>query len=166
MEGTLILNRQQIDQKLERMVHEVHEVCFKEPEIIICGIEGNGTTIANYIAEKLKEISEINPLVCKIIIDKRNPIENDSSLDISDSEYKNKTVIVVDDVSNSGKTLMYGIRHFLKEPIKTLKTFVLVDRSHNRYPVRADFTGLTVSTTLKEHIRVSLSKEDKGVYLC
>ena len=165
MEKTLILDAKQIDQKLERMVHQLHEVCFKEEEIIICGIEGNGTVISKYIADKLKEISDINPVLASIKIDKRNPIDHDCTLSISDEDYKGKTVLVVDDVSNSGKTLIYGIKHFLNQPIKTLKTLVLVDRSHNRYPVRVDFSGLTISTTLKEHIEVSLDDKDKGVYL-
>jgi pyrimidine operon attenuation protein/uracil phosphoribosyltransferase len=165
MDKTLILNGKQIDQKLERMVHQLHEVCFKEKEIIICGIEGNGSVLANYIAEKLKEVSDIKPVLASIKIDKRNPIDHECTLSISDKEYKDKTVLVIDDVSNSGKTLMYGIKHFLNQPIKTLKTLVLVDRSHNRYPVRVDFSGLTISTTLKEHIEVSLEDGDKGVYL-
>jgi len=165
MEKTLILNKEQIDQKLERMVHQLHEVCFREEEIVICGIAGNGSIISNYIAQKLTEISDIKPILASIKLDKRNPIESDCTLNISDEVYKGKTVLVVDDVSNSGKTLMYGIKHFLNQPIKTLKTLVLVDRSHNRYPVRVDFSGLTISTTLKEHIEVSLDDEDKGVYL-
>jgi pyrimidine operon attenuation protein/uracil phosphoribosyltransferase len=165
MEKTLILNPEQIDQKLERMVHQLHEVCFNEKEIIICGIDGNGSIIANYIAQKLIEISEIKPVLANIKIDKRNPVRQDCTLSITDEEYKDKTVLVIDDVSNSGKTLMYGIKHFLNQPIKTLKTLVLVDRSHNRYPVRVDFSGLTISTTLKEHIEVSLDSKDKGVYL-
>ena len=153
MEKTLILNAKQIEQKLQRMVHEVHEVCFNEKEIIICGIEGNGTVISNYLAEQLQKISDIKPVLC-------------SFLSIDNDLYKNKTIILIDDVSNSGKTLMYAIKHFLAEPIKTIKTFVLVDRNHNRYPVKADFTGLTVSTTLKEHIEVELENpQEKGVYL-
>ncbi len=164
MEKTLILDAVQIEQKLERMVHQLHEVCFKEDEIIICGISGNGSVISEYIAKKIKEISDITPIVCNITINKRNPINNESSINISSEEYKDKTIIVVDDVSNSGKTLMYAIKHFLGQPIKSLKTLVLVDRSHNRYPVRIDLTGYTVSTTIKEHIEVELS-EPKGVYL-
>lgn len=166
MEKTLILNAKQIEQKLQRMVHEVHEVCFNEKEIIICGIEGNGTVISNYLAEQLQKISDIKPVLCNIVINKENPINNSSFLSIDNDLYKNKTIILIDDVSNSGKTLMYAIKHFLAEPIKTIKTFVLVDRNHNRYPVKADFTGLTVSTTLKEHIEVELENpQEKGVYL-
>lgn len=165
MEKTLILNAEQIDQKLERMVHQLHEVCFREEEIIICGIEGNGTIISKYIAHKLEEISDIKPVLASIKIDKRNPIDHECTLSIADEIYKGKTVLIIDDVSNSGKTLMYGIKHFLNQPITTLKTLVLVDRSHNRYPVRVDFSGLTISTTLKEHIEVSLESSDKGVYL-
>ncbi len=165
MDKTLILTAEQIDQKLERMVHQLHEVCFNEKEIIICGIEGNGNILAKYLVDTLTQISDIKATLANIQIDKANPIGQICHLSIPDSAYKNKTVLVVDDVSNSGKTLMYGIKHFLSQPIKKLKTLVLVDRSHNRYPVRVDFSGLTISTTLKEHIEVSLANQDKGVYL-
>lgn len=165
MDKTLILTAEQIDQKLERIAHEIHEVCFREKEIIICAIQGNGSIIASWIEKKLKEISDINPILCHIEMDKDNPIKTASSLDIDTDVYKNKTIIVVDDVSNSGKTLMYAIKHFLAEPVKSIKTLLLVDRNHNRYPVRADFIGLTVSTTLKEHIEVLMEGKDKGVYL-
>lgn len=166
MGKTLILDSKQINQKLERMAHEVHEVCFNEEEIIICGIEGNGTIIADFLVKKLEEISTIKPISCKIVINKSDPINNESHLSLKASDYKNKSIILIDDVSNSGKTLMYAIRHFLAEPIKHIKTFVLVDRNHNRYPVNADFTGLSISTTLKEHIEVELnSGENNGVYL-
>lgn len=166
MGKTLILDSKQINQKLERMAHEVHEVCFNEEEIIICGIEGNGTIIADFLVKKLQEISPIKPISCKIVINKSDPINNESHLNIKASDYKNKSIILIDDVSNSGKTLIYAIRHFLAEPIKNIKTFVLVDRNHNRYPVNADFTGLSISTTLKEHIEVELNRgENNGVYL-
>ena len=73
-------------------------------------------------------------------------------------------LILVDDVLNSGKTLMYGAKYFLSVPLKKLSTIVLVDRNHNRFPIKADFVGLSLSTTLKEHISVELEK-NAGVYL-
>ena len=165
MDRSLILTAAQIDQKLERIAHEIHEVCFREKEVVICAIQGNGEIIADRIVQLLQEISEIKPILCHIEMDKENPIKTESRLDISSDAYKNKTIIVIDDVSNSGKTLIYAIKHFLAEPIHGIKTLVLVDRNHNRYPVQADFVGLTISTTLKEHIEVIMTGKDKGVYL-
>ena len=81
-----------------------------------------------------------------------------------EKDYKNKVLILVDDVLNSGKTLMYGAKYFLSVPLKKLSTIVLVDRNHNRFPIKADFVGLSLSTTLKEHISVELEK-NAGVYL-
>ena len=165
MDKTLILTAAQMDQKLERIAHEIHEVCYQEQEIIICAIQGNGDIIAEQVAKLLKEISDIKPVLCHIKMDKKNPIKTESLLDIGPDLYKNKTIIVIDDVSNSGKTLMYAIKHFLAEPVSSIKTLVLVDRNHNRYPVQADFVGLTISTTLKEHIEVIMKGKEKGVYL-
>lgn len=162
---TLILDAAKIDQKLERIVHEVHEQCFAEDEIIICGIAGNGIAISQYIGSKLEEISDIKVRLAEIIVDKNNPAENKVTGNIASHHYRDKVVIMVDDVSNSGKTLMYALKYFLYTHVKALRTLVLVDRAHNRYPVRIDFTGLTLSTTLRERIEVSLDEKDKGIYL-
>ena len=164
-EKTIVLTAAQIEQKLERMVHEIHEKCYNESEIIICGIEGNGTLISEKISKKLKAISEINVLLCQIKINKENPLDFAAELSIKSDVYKNKTIIVVDDVSNSGKTLIYAVKHFMDQPVKAIRTFVLVDRNHNRYPVNADFVGLSMSTTLKERIEVDITGANQGVFL-
>jgi hypothetical protein len=65
-----------------------------------------------------------------------------------------KGLIVVDDVLNSGTTLIYAVRHFLDVPLTKFKTAVLVDRNHKKYPVKADFKGISLSTSLLEHVRV------------
>jgi pyrimidine operon attenuation protein/uracil phosphoribosyltransferase len=56
---------------------------------------------------------------------------------------------------NSGTTLIYAVRHFLNVP-KKFKTAVLVDRNHKKYPVKADFKGISLSTSLLEHVQVVL----------
>jgi pyrimidine operon attenuation protein/uracil phosphoribosyltransferase len=164
-EKTIVLSPAQIEQKLERMIHEIHEKCHQESELIICGIEGNGTLISKQIATRLEQISDIKTLLCSIKINKDNPLDFPSELSISSDLYKNKTIIVVDDVSNSGKTLIYAVKHFMDQTVKSIRTFVLVDRNHNRYPVSADFVGLSISTTLKERIEVDMTGENQGVFL-
>ena len=164
MERTLVLNKQQIRKKIDRLAWEIYEQNYKEKEIIIAGIADRGILVANKIAEKLTKISSIKIKLATIKVDKDNPYKKDIEVDISAKEYENKVLILVDDVLNSGKTLMYGSKYFLSVPLKKLSTMVLVDRNHNRFPIKADFVGLSLSTTLKEHISVELEK-NIGVFL-
>ena len=163
MEKTLVLNKAQLAQKIDRLAWQIYEQNYKEKEIIIAGIANNGVLIAKRIAEKLAEITNVKLTLAIVKLDKVNPY-NDIEVDINEKEYKDKVLILVDDVLNSGKTLMYGAKYFLSAPLKKLSTIVLVDRNHNRFPIKADFVGLSLSTTLKEHISVEL-EENVGVYL-
>lgn len=158
-----ILNAVQIQQKLNRLAYEVYENNFNEKKILIAGIAGNGYMVAKRLEEILKKISPIETKLGKITINKENPLLQEPVLDFSEKDYKNHSVILVDDVLNSGKTLIYGVRVFLDKPVKKLNTVVLVDRSHTRFPVKADFVGLSLSTTLQEHIVADLSKKGKEV---
>ena len=163
MEKTLVLNKRQLAQKIDRLAWQIYEQNYKEKEIIIAGIANKGVLIAKRIAEKLTDISTVKLTLATIKLDKDNPY-NEIEVDINEKEYKDKVLILVDDVLNSGETLMYGAKYFLSVPLKKLSTIVLVDRNHNRFPIKADFVGLSLSTTLKEHISVELEKNE-GVYL-
>ena len=164
MSKTLVLDKKQVQQKLDRLAWQIYEQNYKEKEIIIAGIADRGVFLAKKLADKLIEISNIKVKLAAIKVDKDNPFYKDIEVDIQEKEYKNKVIILVDDVLNSGKTLMYGAKYFLSVPLKRLSTIVLVDRNHNRFPIKADFVGLSLSTTLKEHISVELEK-NAGVYL-
>lgn len=163
MGKTLVLNKQQLEQKIDRLAWQIYEQNYKEKEIIIAGIANRGVLISKRIAKKLTEISTIKLKLATIKLDKDNPY-NHIDVDITEKEYKGKVLILVDDVLNSGKTLMYGAHYFLSVPLKKLSTIVLVDRNHNRFPIKADFVGLSLSTTLKEHVSVEL-ENNEGVYL-
>ncbi len=161
-----ILNTIQIQQKLNRLAYEVYENNFNEKSLLIVGIEGNGYKVAANLAEKLKEISPIKIQLGKIKLDKDKPWEHSPKIDFDEKAFVNKTTILVDDVLNSGKTLIYAVKLFLDKPVKKLSTVILVDRSHNRFPVKADYVGLTLSTTLQEHIETDFSKKgNEAVYL-
>ena len=126
-----------------------------EKEIILAGIANNGYILAKKLKTVLSKISGKNIILCKVEIDKKNPRSAvKTSLKVSD--YTNKSIVLVDDVLNSGTTLIYGVRHFLDVPLKKFKTAVLVNRNHKKYPVKADFKGLSLSTSIKEHIIVDL----------
>jgi len=166
MGKTKILDATHIRQKLNRMAYEVYEKNFHEKELLLVGIEGNGYKVAERLAEILKKISPLKIKVCKIKIDKENPWSSEPKIDFTEKDYNKKPVVLVDDVLNSGKTLMYAVKLFLDKPVKHLNTCVLVDRSHTRYPVKADFVGMSLSTTMQEHIEADLSKKgSEAIYL-
>lgn len=166
MSKVKILDTLQIEQKLSRLAYEVYENNFSEKELLIVGIEGNGYKVANHLAEKLKKISPLKISLGKISLNKDKPWDGEPKTDFEEKAFVNKTIILVDDVLNSGKTLMYAVKLFLDKPVKKINTVILVDRSHTRFPVKADFVGLRLSTTLQEHIEADLSKKGKeAVYL-
>jgi pyrimidine operon attenuation protein / uracil phosphoribosyltransferase len=156
-----ILNSRQINQKLNRIAYEIYETNFGEKEVFIAGIEGNGYVVAKRLAEILKKISALKISIGKVTVNKENPLSVSPKIDFTDKDFNNKSVVLVDDVLNSGKTLIYAVKVFLDKPIRKLNTAVLVDRSHTRYPVKADFVGLSLSTTLQEHITADLSEKGK-----
>ena len=166
MKKVEILNTQQILQKLNRLAYEIYEHTVDEKEIILAGIDGNGYLVAKKLNDLLKKIAKYKITLGKISLNKKNPLVKNPTIDFTETAYKNKTVIVVDDVLNSGKTLIYAVQLFLNQPIKKLHTLVLVDRSHTQYPIKADFVGLSLSTTLQEHIVADFSINGKEtVYL-
>lgn len=155
LQENTILSHEEIKHKIRRIAYQIYENNVDESEIILAGIASNGYILAKKLKIVLSKISGINPILCKVSIDKKNP-RNSIETSISSDEYKNKSVILVDDVLNSGTTLVYGVKHFLDVPLKQFKTAVLVNRNHKKYPVKADFKGISLSTSLHEHIEVVL----------
>ena len=102
--------------------------------------------------------------MCEVIIDKQNPFDSITT-SISKEVYSNKGIVLVDDVLNSGTTLVYGVKHFLEVPVKKFKTAVLVDRNHKKFPVKADFKGISLSTSSKEHVHVVFQDGNDYAYL-
>jgi pyrimidine operon attenuation protein/uracil phosphoribosyltransferase len=99
----------------------------------------------------------------EIIIDKKHPM-NPPVLSNAIENCENKSVVVVDDVLSTGSTLIYAVSHFLSIKLKKIQTAVLVNRNHKNYPIKGDFKGISLSTSIKEHIDVAFGK-DEGVYL-
>jgi len=153
MESSIILTNEQITNKTRRIAYQIYESNSKEKEIIIAGINGNGYIFAQNLAKILLEISEIKVTLCEVKIDKKNP-RDEISTDIDSDNYKNKSIVLVDDVLSSGATLIYGIKFFLEVPLKRFKTAVLINRNHKNFPVKADFKGISLSTSMHEHVSV------------
>ena len=153
--NNVILTHEEIVHKIKRIAYQIYENNADEKEIVLAGIESSGYVLAKKLKTILKKISSLEPILCKVTIDKKNPINNIKT-SISSEEYKNKSVILIDDVLNSGTTLIYGVKHFLDVPLKQFKTAVLVNRNHKKYPVKADFKGISLSTSLQEHVNIDL----------
>ncbi len=166
MNKSIILNHQEISHKTRRIAFQILESNCESDEIILAGINGNGFTFCKHLKKHLEEISEIKITLCELSIDKKNPLAPIKS-SIDKETYQNKNLVLVDDVLNSGKTLIYGVKHFLEVPLASFKTAVLVNRNHKKYPVKADFKGISLSTSMQEHIEVDFSNENDSVaYLC
>ena len=159
MDKKKILDNLQINKKIKRISLQIIECNIEEKEIVLVGIKKNGYLLAKKILDELKKNTDFSFKICSLKINKKQPIDSIScSLDISD--YKNKSIIIVDDVLNSGSTLMYAVKYFLETQIKQLKTVVLVDRNHKKFPIKADFKGTSLSTAIQNHVEVRF-EEDK-----
>jgi pyrimidine operon attenuation protein/uracil phosphoribosyltransferase len=164
MNKKIILNTEQINQKITRIAHQIIESNIDEKEVIIAGIEKNGYIIAIKLKEILTKISDLNITTCSVKINKNNPLD-EVATSLSKEEYRNKSLVLVDDVLNSGATLIYAIKHFLDTEIKQFKTAVLVNRNHKKYPVKADFKGISLSTTTISHVKVRFKENIAEAFL-
>lgn len=162
---SIILNHQKIEQKINRIAYQIYEDHYDQKDLIIAGIVDNGLVLAELIVKKLKKISDLNVRITPLKIDKRNPLKREIEIEVNEKDLENQTIIIIDDVLNSGKTMMYAIKPFLSIPVRKIGIAVLVDRSHKRFPVNADYVGMSLATTLKEHIEVKLEKGNYGAYL-
>jgi pyrimidine operon attenuation protein/uracil phosphoribosyltransferase len=158
-----ILGKEVAARKLQRMAYEILENNIDEAKIILAGIPDNGIVIAKNIQKKLSEISSLKTELITISLDKRHPKEVTLSKTL---DFNDQVVIIVDDVVSSGKTLLYSVKPFLEFHPKKIQTLVLVERSYKNFPVRPDYVGLSISTTLQEHIFVEVKGDEvTGAYL-
>lgn len=162
-EKKIILSREVAEKKLRRMAYEILENNIDEKEVILAGIQESGAVVARAIQQILSEISSLKIELIVIKLDKKKPKEVLTEPVI---EFADKVIIVIDDVSNSGKTLMYAMKPFLDFYPKKIQTLVLVERSHTSFPVRPDYVGLSIATTIQEHIYVEVKGEELiGAYM-
>jgi pyrimidine operon attenuation protein/uracil phosphoribosyltransferase len=164
MERTLVLDQAQIEAKINRIAWQIAEQHLQEKEIILAGIDRRGYILAKALADKIEEIG-LQVMVARMRIHKDKPWSVPVEADLPSEFFKGKSVVVVDDVLNSGATLIYGVKFFLDHPVKRITTAVLVDRNHKRYPVKADFKGISLSTTLLERVEAHIEQEPFAVYL-
>lgn len=140
--------------KIQRMAWQVYENNIEAKSILIFGIEGSGNIISSILVEELNKICSIKTIYSSINVNKNNPSSMQAKIDISIEEYKDSPLIIVDDVLNSARTIAYAMNPFLIAGFKKIQTAVLVNRNHRSYPIAADFSGISLATTLQEHVNV------------
>lgn len=161
---TEILNQKQISQLIERIAFQVYENFFEEKQIFIGGIDGNGFEFAERLTKQLEKIAKSDFSggihLFKISLEKDKPLSREITISIDEQQFKDASIIVADDVINSGRTLIHAVGRVLKNPVKQLKTAVLVNRTHRRFPIHADFEGMAISTTLQDKIIVEFGEKE------
>ena len=157
-----------IQHKLRRIAYEIWEDNYDESEIILAGIgrHSRGYIVAEKLCVILEEIADFKIQLTHINLSKRKPTTAPVELGIEPASVDGKTIIIVDDVANTGKTLLYALKPLMDYSPKKIRMAILVDRKHKKYPICADYVGLSLSTTMQEHISVVLDDVEKvGAYL-
>ena len=162
---SIILNSQQINDKIKRIAFQIIEHNFEEKSIVMLGISGQGFELAKRLKSILTTESDIEVLLEELIVDKKNTYNSEVELSLENKELENKSILLIDDVLNSGKTMMFGLNRVLNIPVKRIASVVLVNRAHKRFPIEADFVGTSLATTLQDHIHVSLNANEEIAYL-
>jgi pyrimidine operon attenuation protein / uracil phosphoribosyltransferase len=158
-----ILTKEVAEKKLRRMALEVCEKNYAENEIVVAGIKGSGMVVAEKICAQLKEVFAGNIRLVTVELDKKHPAEISV---VPATDFNAKIVLLVDDVANSGKTMLYALKPLLAAYPKKIQTLALVERTHKSFPVDVDYTGLSVSTTPDEHIYVEVvNGEIEGAWI-
>jgi pyrimidine operon attenuation protein / uracil phosphoribosyltransferase len=162
-ERKYILTKEVAEKKLRRLALEIIEHNLDEKELILAGIRGSGTVVAACIQKNISELSSIKTKLITLTLDKKLP---EKVLMSEKVDFNDKVVIVIDDVANSGKTLLYALKPLLDFHPKKIQTLIMVERSHKEFPVAADYVGQSIASTLQEHIYVEVNDtEILGAYL-
>ncbi len=161
-----ILDNKQLDQKLERLAYQILENNLDEGKIYFLGINKNGLRFAKYLQSSYSKITEQETQLGNIKLNAAKPSSEEIVIDIDLKELNKASIIVVDDVANTGRTIFYATKPLMTILPKKIEAAVLVDRKHKLFPIKVDYVGISLATTLKENIRVDLSrKTQKSVHL-
>lgn len=162
---TIILESSQIQQKLERMAYEIYEEHCDETHLYLVGVNNKGYLLSKQLLAILQRISPLTIELLHVVLDPSAPTDKPIQVALGDW-LNNQPVVIVDDVASTGRTMLFAMKPFLNYLPKSIQIAVLVDREHKQYPVATDYVGLSLSTTLQEHIHVVVEEDDiKAVYL-
>ena len=160
----LIFDEKKIQYCTKRIAYQIFESNINNKEIFLLGIADNGFVFAKEIEKNLSKITQIKITTLKLEVDKNKP-GNKIFLDFKVKNLENKSVVVVDDVLNTGLVLAHALKFLLTVYIKQIKIAVLVNREHNKFPIKADFKGISLSTSVNETVKVNLKGKQIGIYL-
>jgi|TARA_B110000914_G_scaffold101934_1_gene89487 pyrimidine operon attenuation protein/uracil phosphoribosyltransferase len=159
-----ILNTDQIKKIVKRIAYQIQENNLEYSEIILIGVYNNGYMLAKIIEKELKQISKSSIELISIKINKENPLDK-IDLDYKKEYLKNKSIVLIDDVLHTGRTLIYCVKHLLDMSPRNFNTVVLVDRNHKKFPIKVDFKGISLSTSMSEHVEVVFEKNESYVVI-
>jgi pyrimidine operon attenuation protein/uracil phosphoribosyltransferase len=162
-----ILTRTDLERKINRMAYQLMELLYGKEEAVLIGIEDGGFQLAGLLAMKMQSIDNIRIELASIYVNKPAPYSEKPFIRYSTDGIKRKPVILVDDVGNSGSTLFHALSCIYPLQPQSLHVALLIDRTHKRFPIKADIVGLELATTLTEHIHVVFDEQGvpEGAYL-
>ena len=160
-----ILNEKQIRHRITRLAMEILENNLEETGFVLAGINNKGLEFAQLLLEALKKFSTKPIEITNIRLNPADPSNSPVEIGLPLESLNGGTIIVTDDVANTGRTLFYACKPLLATLPKRIEMAVLVDRQHKLFPVRADYVGLSLATTLMEHIEVKLKEGEMAVHL-
>lgn len=161
---TLVLDSVQVNQKIKRIAYQLAERNFGEKEVVLMGIDGQGFLLAEQLAQQLGTIAPFSTVLRRLTIDKSATVQPPIAIDADLKTLRKKSIVLVDDVLNTGRTLAFSLQPLLTLEVKKIEVAVLVNRSHSQYPIQPTYTGFELTTTLDDHVAVTLGQE-ASVYL-
>lgn len=164
LEKDQILDHKKIQHILKRMAYQIYESNVNEKEIILAGIKENGFLLAKKLGKEIEKISPIKVILCEIVLNKKNPLGTITT-SLSLEQIKDQSIVVIDDVLHSGGTLIHAVKYILEVNVKQIKTAVLIDRNHKKFPIKADYKGISLSTSLNENVAVIFEKANDRAIL-
>ncbi len=164
-----ILDSQEIDRALTRIAHEIVERYGATELPAIVGIRTCGEFLAERLTSKIKSISGQDPLYGVLDINlyrddltrvSEQPVIRETVIDFNCDD---KTIVLVDDVLYTGRTVRCAMDALMDygRP-KIIQLAVLIDRGHRELPIRADYVGKNIPTSLNELVDVALKEMGRG----
>ena len=154
-----ILDQDKINKIVKRLAYQILESNLNSSEIILIGIYENGYNLANVIFKELKLITKINTELYFAKVNKKSPLDN-IVFECEKEFLRNKSIVLIDDVLNTGKTLIYCVKSLLDNELSSFKTVVLIDRNHKKFPIKVDYKGISISTSIADHIELVFEKNN------
>ncbi len=163
----VVMDRLDISRALTRIAHEILERNKGPRDLVLLGIPSRGVPLARRIAEKISSVEGVEVPVGSLDVTmyrddlRSGPVRALLHTEIPRGGIEGRSVVLVDDVLFSGRTIRAALDALTEigRPA-SVQLAVLVDRGHRELPIRADFVGKNLPTSLVERVRVSLAGVD------